>query len=80
MTRLRPQDLSAEARTRLERQIGEKLGPAHRKKDRSEATEPGLPVICGTCRTPADGEAAQARHLSETGHVRYECVLTKEGL
>jgi hypothetical protein len=45
-----------------------------RKGSRKEVAGPGLPVVCWTCKKPADGEATQKAHMAETGHLRYQAL------
>lgn len=63
-----------DAATRKRLGLPAKGGSTRRKGSRKEASGPGLPVVCWTCKEPADGDTAQEEHMAATGHLRYQAL------
>ena len=68
-------DLPPDVRAKVEAAArGGSPSAAPRGSPRRRKTE-GLEVRCKACGVEASGETAQARHVREAGHHRFEAVL-----
>lgn len=57
---------------------GRAPAPARRSRGGDRRPAPVQPAECFDCGERCDGETAQARHLADTGHCRYQLVLVLE--
>lgn len=82
MTKLNLNDLPHSVRKRVEAKLAEQgvtTGPkVARSRTKISAPQSGVDVVCAACGERLTSEPAMKRHMTKTGHSRYEIPLEED--